>query len=253
MFYQSILYKMLFKRFYLLLDQLRMRPLIYSTLVTIVHHCGSRRIEAENTFILALYTVYMLRGLLYFFLLANQITLPLMSLDYLFTFLSGHTLKYRVLFLLSFFVVLTYGLISRRLVYARPTTTRHWTFYYNFFVRNLLIYKLARKSTEEIHLLHKRKQAYFYAKILTLKAWSQFLPCRWIQRYSSVKSWLLIFYRLDFINKHTMMRHKLFRGFHVPLQLRVRLILVVKILEFGAMVVQFVFGKQAVVKIGLLE
>lgn len=220
----------------------KINPIFYYTLKNIIECSNSPLIKLKNKLDLALYSIYLMRGLL-FLLLHKEVARStfLWNCDYLFRFIKEQPKVYNRLFITSILMLMTFTLVSQRVLYATATNTYIWKFYYSIFVTNLDIYENSVKSKDEVCLLKASKAEHYLA---ILRPRGNALLQLIVKKYCKLKSVISILYNLEFIDRNKLKQKQFLLNFQISIDLRLRLIFAIKLVEHLGIVFQFIMGKR---------
>lgn len=234
-------FEMTYKKLSRCVSLFKINPILYYTIKNIVESSCSPLIKLRNKLDFALYLIYLTRGLLFLLLHKKPAGSTLLwNCDYLFRFIKEQPKVYNRLFITSFLMLITFTLVSKRVLYATATNTYIWKFYYSIFVTNLDIYQSSTKSKYEISLLKRSKEKRYLAR---LNPRGNYLLRFLVKKYCQLKSVISILYNFEFIDRNKLDKNHFMLNFQISIDLRIRLIFAIKLVEHFSVVLQYILGK----------
>lgn len=211
-------------------DNSQIRHLFYNFIKNLVHERQSGKLVVESKVATLIATFYSFRGAFILFTMLNSYQTDYWQYEYLLCFARTKPKLYDSLLTTAVIVI---GIFLQKAKMGFLTSPlKIWNYFYEIVVRNTDYYKQCKRTKEEVLQLRRKKQKQLADKLIDQHWYYQALPVRVQTAFCGIKARLSIWKNLDNVNLTRMQGHsiQIYKN-EAPLELRIKLILAVNIID----------------------
>lgn len=223
-------------------DNSQVRHLFYNFIKNLVQERQSGKFVVESKIATFIATFYSFRGAFILFTMMNNYQTDYWQYEYLLCFARTKPKLYDSLLTTAVIVIGIFLQKAKKGFLTSPL--KIWNYFYELVVRNTDYYKQCKRTKEEVLLLRQKRQKQLTNKLADQYWWFSVVPVRVQTVLCSVKARFSIWKNLDDVNLSRMQRHSIrIYSNEAPLELRIKLVLAVNIIDKICFVIQIFICK----------